>query len=254
MSQHAALPPPPNVWEAVHFRLVVFPQDTSLAMQKDWWKDLTGADPESSVRKKSERQDAGMFEGFHLVVSVDAFRVQWTVTVPIDPEKAVDGIQTVGSFVERKDWFQELMERVLPTCPAINRMAFHASLVQKVDNREEAYKLLDQYLRHVEVDPKSSDLLYRINRRRHSALMPGLDINRLSTWSSPNVVAELSVIDFAATEKQVRKSEKDYCAVDLDMNTMQEFQGILPPEHLPAIFRELVAFGTEIATKGDVKD
>jgi hypothetical protein len=42
------------------------------------------------------------------------------------------------------------------------------------------------------------------------------------------------------------------CRLELDLNTPADLKGVLPREHLPAIFEELASLGEEIAEKGDV--
>jgi hypothetical protein len=74
------------------------------------------------------------------------------------------------------------MDQWLQHCPPINRLAFTGSLLQPVDNHPAGYEILNRYMRWVEIDPQSSEFLYRINRRANSTAVQGLDLNRLSTW------------------------------------------------------------------------
>jgi hypothetical protein len=42
------------------------------------------------------------------------------------------------------------------------------------------------------------------------------------------------------------------CRLELDISTMPEWEGELPHDGLPEVFRELVDLGQEIAEKGDI--
>jgi hypothetical protein len=113
--------------------------------------------------------------------------------------------------------------------------------------------MLDRYLRWVEIDPQSSEFLYRINRRATSTVIQGMSINRLSTWLMGKFAVLVRIVDGGHPEQQIQPTETFACAVELDINTAPEFQGPLPHADLPRIFGELVASGVEIATRGDAR-
>jgi hypothetical protein len=161
----------------------------------------------------------------------------------------------LGPFTERQVWFRDLMARWLGRCPPISRLAFLATLMQKVTSHEEACRRLDQYLRHIEVFPDSTDLLYRINRRKPSNLgIENLAINRLSTWSAVKTIKQLSAQAGGAHRVQEREVEY-FCAVDLDVNTSHEYPGpTLPRDRLADILGELIQQATDVARRGDVRE
>lgn len=253
MSSNAAAPPPVETWHAQNLRMVVFTEDTRVALNKDWWRDLTGAEPESSVRKKTEREDGGLFQGIQLVVSADLLRVQWTVAPPIDPDSSLDSDLTLGPYPQKRDWFLRLMEPGLSMLPPINRLAFLATLMQEVETREGAYQRLDQYLRHTEVHPEATDFSYRINRHRFPKVpLEGMDINCLATWSSGKVITSLSA-QAGGSKREVEKNERHFAVLELDVNTSQDFKKVIPPENLTELLRNLVDIATDIAIRGDVR-
>jgi hypothetical protein len=43
------------------------------------------------------------------------------------------------------------------------------------------------------------------------------------------------------------------CRLELDINTAPDFGGVLPADRLEALLKEMVAFGREIAEKGDLR-
>jgi hypothetical protein len=140
-------------------------------------------------------------------------------------------------------------------CPEIKRLAFLGTLFQPVANHQEGYQRIDQYLRHVEVFPDSSDLLYRINRRAQSRTgIENLAINRLSTWSVPKL--ETQMIAQAGGERRAERQTSDFfCALEFDVNTSHEYQGSsLPRGRLRALLEELVEMATGLATRGDLRE
>ena len=107
----------------------------------------------------------------------------------------------------------------------------------------------------MDIDPQSSEFLYRINWRAQSAAVQGLGLNRLSTW----LVAKFAVFAQAMGAggsplgEALMRRERFACAVELDINTAPEFQTQLPHVHLAALFSELVDAGIHIATHGDAR-
>jgi hypothetical protein len=258
MSRDAIPPPGPEMWQAQNLRLIAFPREPQFAAQQNWWRGLTGAEPENVVerRQKQEREESGTFQGTTLTLSIDLLRLQWAATPRLDAENINLDEQppVLGPFMERKDWFRALMGQWLPHCPTIHRLAFTASLLQPVENHQAGYRLLDRYLRWVEIDPNSSELLYRINRRRNSASgIQDLVLNRLSTWLVGKFAVLVRVIEGGHPEQQLQQAERFAVAVELDINTAPEFQGPLPHDDLSRIFAELVDAGVEIATRGDLR-
>lgn len=255
MSESAEAPPGPEAWQAQNLRLIAFPGEPQFALQQNWWQRLTGSDPENVLEKKQkqEREESGVFQGAVLTLSFDLLRIQWTVSARLDAENLLGGQMppVLGSFIEKQAWFRGLMEQWLPHCPPIHRLAFTASLLQPVPDHPAGYRMLDRYLRWVEIDPQSSEFLYRINRRAESAVVQGMGINRLSTWLVGKFAVSVRIITGGHPEQQIKPTETFACAVELDINTVPEFAGPLPHADLPRIFAELVTVGVEIAARGD---
>lgn len=258
MSANAAAPPGPEAWRVQNMRLIAFPREPQSAVPQSWWREVTGAEPESvsERRQKQEKEESGVYEGTLLTLGLDLLRIQWTVAPQLDAESInlEEQPPVLGPFVQRKNWFRDLMERWLPRCPPIHRLAFTASLLQPTSNHQTGYELLNRYLRWVDIDPQSSEFLYRINRRRPSGTgIPNLMLNRLSTW----VVAKFGVLVAAVggghPEQQFRPTENYACAVELDINTTPDFTGLLPQDNLIRIFTELVEAGVDIAQNGDAR-
>lgn len=259
MSRDAQSPPDPDVWQAQYLRLISFPVEPQNSVQQNWWHDLAEADRESRVDKKLQVEEEGVFEGLSLLLSIDLLRLQWTVAPRLLADNLPQGPPTLGPFLQWKDWFRNHMHRWLTMSPPIRRLAFAAVLVQPVENREAGYAMLDRYLRSVDIDPQSTDFLYRINRRVRSRTdVPELHVNRLTTWSVGRfaVVVRGQLTGLADQEagQQIARSETHACVLEFDINTVPEPAGrVLPREALPRVFDELVELGVDIATRGDIR-
>jgi len=146
------------------------------------------------------------------------------------------------------------MEPRLPTLPPVNRIAFLTTLMQEVDTREDAYRRLDQFLRHTEVHPEATDFIYRINRRRAPRVaLEELDINCLVTWSAGKVVTSLFA-QAGGPRREVERKERHFAMLELDVNTSQDFKTVIPPVNLEGLLRNLAEIATDVATRGDVRD
>jgi hypothetical protein len=135
----------------------------------------------------------------------------------------------------------------------IKRLAFAGVLVQPAQDRRSAYERLNQYLQWVEIDPDSSDFLYRINRPRQSRSgVAGLTINRLATWGAMTFTRHRQIMLAGSpyTQQQTR-SESHACMLEFDVNTSGERQDPLPREQLGSVFGELVDLTLGIAREGD---
>jgi hypothetical protein len=70
------------------------------------------------------------------------------------------------------------------------------------------------------------------------------------------VQMETGVVDAVSRALSPTRSDLSHeyqaCTLELDINTDPEHKTPLPSERLPSLFRELVAFGKEIAEKGDI--
>jgi hypothetical protein len=137
----------------------------------------------------------------------------------------------------------------------IKRLAFAGALIVPVANRLAAYGLLDQYLRCIDVDPNSTDFLYRINRGLPNSRVVGdVAINRLVTWGAVMFTLQGQLITPGVPGTPRRSPvEAHGVLLDLDINTAAERQLPLPQEQLGALFTELTDVAHSIARDGDAR-
>jgi hypothetical protein len=247
-----------TVWQTETLRLTAFPSPSARIVNPTWWADIVGEPPESKISRPKEGiyQEEGPFAQGKLVVSVQPTRVDWLFTSIIDPKREDMNVPIIGTFSEALDRFFSLMLRwfEFDTCPPVQRLAFGAILLQSVEDRQDGYRRIAEYLPSIRLDPDgSSDFAYQINRPRNSTSgITGLRINRLSKWSVASWRSTQISLGSAAPMGYFLGPEYFACRLELDINTSQDFQGELPREQLPRIFQELADLGKEIAIKGDI--
>ena len=246
-----------TAWQVETLRLTAFPSPAAQVAEPTWWTDLVGEPPDTRISRPrmGGHQEEGPFRGGKLLLRVQPNRIDWSFTTAEDQEREVESFPTIGSFPESLEKFLPLMLRwfELEPCPPAQRLAFGAILLQPVEDRPAGYRQISPYLPSIRLDPEgSSDFSYQINRPRDSISgITGLRINRLSKWS----VATWRAVGLSMEPTRIGyfQSQEHYaCRLELDINTVPDFQGELHREQLPRIFEELADLGKEIATEGDI--
>ncbi len=236
-------------------RLTAFPLPTTRLGETSWWNDLVGTQPERKVSRprKEEYREEGPYKDRNLVLQVQLNRIDWNLLQIADKLKEPEALPSIGPFLDSLEVFVPLILRWLEMAPPIQRLAFGAVLLVPVGDRQEGYQQISAYLPSVQLDPKrSGDFFYQINRPRPSTSgISGLTINRLSRWSVASFKKVEYVIGPQSTQ-QFPGEETVASRIELDISTAADFQDELPRERLPAILKELVNLGEEIAHKGDI--
>ena len=243
-----------NIWLSEVFRLTAFLQDDDVDFSS-WWSQITGEEPSNrnSQPKIKVFQDEGPYAGGHLVMGKQPGRVDWLFFPSFDLQLGVPDYRELLPFEKGQEVFNEIAKRWLEISPELKRIAFGTILNHPVDNRTMGYSELSTYLPDVIIDTEnSSDFIYQINRRRPSKVIEGLVINRLSKWLV--AIVEINRISIAPVNDLPNLKDKRYFSrVELDINTIQTYQNVLPKEKYYNIYNELVDLAVEIKEKGDVK-
>jgi hypothetical protein len=248
--------PRASAWLPLHLQLIAFPTESPIAQERNWWEELTGSPPEATARKPhQERTDQGTFEGVTLTVAADMLRITWTASPRIEVDNLLAEVPTLGPFPSAQDQFVQLMSGWLAAnCPAITRLAFAGKLVQFTKSHEMGYRRLAAYLPRVAIDADTSDFMYRINRKRDSAVgISGLRINRLATWSFITISTQMRVANAVGRVPPPIKRERSACSLDFDINTVPEYEGELPQAELSGLLKEFSGIAIELAQHGDVR-
>ena len=127
--------------------------------------------------------------------------------------------------------------------------------MQVVDDRTAGLRALRCYLSSVQIDPENTyDFLHRINRRRPSAIIDGLYLNRLCTWTVLQRVRAVMQLDPA---RGVSRSDPRRMFtglnLEMDINTPADYREELPPGALADLENELLDSALKIARIGDAQ-
>ncbi len=252
MSEEQQKLPQISNWDAQLLRLTAYPVDPEAVDADRWWEELTGNEPESVTKKKLERQYEGLYENAGLQLTINPVVVQWNRFPALDPMDLSDEFPNVGTFPVASTSFASMMEKWLKVSPPLKRLALGTVLLQPVENHESGYRLLNDYLPFVQLDPDTSDFNFKINRRRPSNCgIEGLKINRLMNWSLLRWKIDLNVSQGGNSPRQLAPASGVACRVELDVNTVPDFEGELPQDPLIPLCQELMQLGQEIAAAGD---
>jgi hypothetical protein len=236
-------------WQVNTIRFTVFLSPSTVVSGLTIWNKVVGEVPELKIEnpRRSDIQLEGNYEKGKLVLKIEPVRIDWYYR-PLE----IDFDGTIGDFDEVLKTFIPLINKWLTSqeFPQVVRIAFGAILFYKVENRENGYQQLAEYLPNVKIDiNKSSDFMYQINRPRLSQVgINGLKINRLSKWFIT------LVRDDILTSGNIREGiPLHFCTLELDINTSPDNKDEIPSKKVTNLINEMVEFGKEIALKGDLE-
>lgn len=239
-------------WKVALLRLTAFPQPGAVVNVSDWWEAIVGKLPENQTQQPRTNQItvSGEYEAGVLVLDVQPLRLHWRYEA-VDPEELIDFIPMLGDLGTTTETFHLLMKRWfdIQNLPPMLRVAFGAVLVQQVDSRETAYKLLSQSLPFAIDTENTSDFLYQFNRRRYSKVQPSLEINRLAKWSA---FVRTNTVLSPATHTIIERQIVNAARLEMDINTAADNEMPFDVDSAEALFSELIDLGLEIAREGDI--
>ncbi len=247
------MPPYPFAeWAAEQVRLTVFPLPGSANPNPEqWWEAIVAAPPDESTAnpKLGLRTLTGTFHSGKLILKVELDRIHW-LFVPQDPERGE--FPSIGPITENLELFSDTSERWLSRndIPDLVRIAFGAIVRHPEPDRRSGYLRLPDYL-PLRIDPESTDFSFQINVPSETRTgIDGLRINRLSRWSIMGLAHVAFRLDGGAVGTAASQFVNHALRIEVDINTSAEFRGALARERLVELYRELVAFGRDIITKG----
>lgn len=246
-------------WTAEQLRCTAFILPGTTLPAAHWWAKLTGADPEQVTANPriGASQAVGGFGPGTLVVTTQPGRVDWFL-VPGPIETANVQGQTnpeftapsLGGAVEAFDALSKISKQWLgfEDIPEVSRLALAGAFTHPEENKRAAYLRLAEYV-PIQVGPESSDFLYQINLPTQSGSgIKGLVINRLSKWA-------VTMYKLVRLNEPMNLPTQDIGTTialrsEIDVNTVQEFEGELPKGQLIEIVDELVQHGRSLITEG----
>ena len=248
---------PLSAWQTETIRITIFHQSEEPEKQLgDIWKELIGSPYSDEIAKPLEgiKIVKGPFDdGLLSITSQGArnvFEVRWQAsTNHVDPDS---GYPSIGDFETALSAFNKLAKKVLRGrfISRIVRIAFGSVIQLPAKDRYMACENLAKYLRRIKLNPKRSrDILFRINEPRDSSLsIDGLSVNRINNW------ALVAMQSFSVNAQQIQDVGpiSHGAQLELDINTCQEYKGLLPKSKLQKIYDELVQMGREIVLEGSI--
>jgi hypothetical protein len=163
-------------------------------------------------------------------------------------------IRTLGPLDAVVDWFRTKAEKFIEMSSRQpqNRIALGATLVSKVESREQGYSLLSEFL-PFDLDPRgSSDFFYQINRPRVATVgTRSLGINRLSRWSV--TIGSTFFLQAGGEVKAFTLPAPLFALrLELDVNTAPASELVFNSSEGVAVFGCLKDYAREIAARGDI--
>jgi hypothetical protein len=258
------LPPIPlDRWNALELSITAFPLEAAVASPQNWLRQLSGANESTLNRSSIGSVEQAAYNGRTLTLGIDVVRIYWALSPLLDAGNPdiMNGPPITGTFQETRAALDQLVGNWLRAdCPPVKRLGFAGRVMLPATSREESYTYLGQFLKpHVQVDPDSFELLYRINRKRRSSVIAGgLTVNRLTTWGSIrfNMALQLNVSGGTSStlaSSPARSQTFDGCVVHFDINTDENHNERLPADRLVPLLQELSRYAEELVECGDVK-
>jgi hypothetical protein len=247
----------PNVWRPTQLQLLLFPTSPPSMMHHEWWQGVMQDTPDETLKKRHEFTQMGTLGDNSVNLTADLVKLVWTISPRINAEEAPTTIPTLGTFAEAVESFVKLFrDWITNGSPPIKRLGFATSLILPATDHAEAYRFLGEWLDPVvQVDPSSSDFLYRVNRKRLSTSgIADLTINRISIWSAAKFSIAAHVIQPGSIEtpQTIQLMPTQYSVMlSLDINSDGERENELPRSELRQLLEELVRLADEIGTYGD---
>ena len=235
-------------WSVDSIRLSVF--HPARKDRSGLWASLMGSSPESINERPREQtlQEEGPAGSNRLLLATQSQRLDWNI-LPANSDT------TKLLFLADVDQALSLVQRALEVSAQlvqqIERLALGAVLSQQVPNMSDGMRCLSKYLPFLDLERREgTDLLYQINRRRRSSLLPHVLVNRLSRWSLE--YAQSGTLLVAPDRLPRLETSKPQAVVKLvlDVNTAPENNAI-SLDKMPALLTEFLGFAQEIATSGD---
>lgn len=238
-------------WRMLSARLTVFvAPDTQVPATL--WRDIVGEEPENSIftRAVATKNDSGAFGDGTLNLQVQPMRIDWLHEASnVRPDGGMP--PALGPFPAAAEPLLELGRRWLRSTwfPSTQRIALGFILISETPSRETGYEELRALIDAVPKGADATDFHYQVNRPRASrAGLDNLKVNRLSRWS---VGAYQRVVVVGGATNPVVGPLQTHLRLELDINTAQDFEGLIPRDRIERVIDDLFEGANEIYKGGD---
>jgi hypothetical protein len=242
-----------TIWRAASLQVSLFPK-TPIPKSANIYSALMGAEPDTREDRTKEAviRETGMLGENLLQVGFNPIRLDIVLSAP-PPEASLGAMDvriSMGVFTEELGIFSKVVRKWLEAAnlPA-TRISLVCSAVTETDSRESAYAVLAERLKSVKVKPEMEELMFRVNWKAKTKLLPEGYLNRISTWSS----IKLAVNASTGPSNMTTIKETHFAKMDLDINSPHDRAEIIPAAKIVPIFDELVKLAEENVAKGECR-
>ena len=241
------------LWNAQLLRLTLFirpPVDGS-----GLWQAVVGTEPEvdehrprEGVRRQSGRVGEAVFE-----MGIAANRLDWMMA-PI-PQFPLGGPDShLGNPQTAVEAFDTLLVPWLSRAELpIVRIAFGLIAVLPTPDRAASYARLQELVPSVRYDAEHThEVIYQVNRPVQSKASPGLEINRITTWSALRFgIGSVGLSGGNLITTNIGEPQF-FARCECDNNTPAEQTEIFEPAQAEPIYRELRDLAMSNLERGEV--
>lgn len=243
-------------WLVHQLRVTVFSAEPAILSEAEWTKITGQAEAPSRDALPGGKRYSGPFLNGLLSMSYTGHRTDLVLT--FEPaEEATDGLilPTIGPFDDvLKSFVQTATPFLAELHASVVRIAVGAVLMCQAASREDSYEQLAFLVRSLKVDPQHMrELIYRVNWPQQSSVVPGLELNRITAFSSALFRQAQFVINPAGAPAQVQAGGPDIYAtrLDLDHSSNQENTEPFNADTRVHIFSELIELVQKNAEAGE---
>lgn len=245
-------------WTSELARVTLFPKGP-VGLSPGTWKAVLGAEPDSTTRHRTLLVEAGPVDDLIFVAQRSSDRIdlllssrpeivplaghpteKLQVSIPL-PRLLSEHVKRIGAWLS------------LGTEGPFKRIALGGVGHFPVASISEGNTTLkDRFLPFLDIGD-AADLFYQVNRRRPSAKVQGVSLNRLSKWSvitGQSVFLPLGISAEIATLE--REPPQHMVRVEVDLSTAPEESRTFAGAEATVVLDEFLALGCEILEKGDV--
>ncbi len=242
----------PAEWVTEQLRLSAFSNGPIPATERDWQKITGQEEAENRTAIAGGKMFSGTFQGGTLSLAYSGLRADIILNATLKETTEEPQLPSFGRWSDTSVSFRNTVSKWLEeTAVPIVRLAFGATVLHQVATREAAYKTLDELLISVEANPKMRELLFRCNWPSESKAVPGLMINRITTWSA--IRASQSRLQITGESFNVSPGpELNAVRLEIDHNTDQAISEPFDRARLVPIFQELVELARQNVERGEV--
>jgi hypothetical protein len=236
-------------WQTELLRVTAFPISGATVVPNSW-KEITGNDPDESVKQPPPMQsfDAGPFFVGRLSVGYQPGRIE-LVLMP-DQTARVEGLRHLGDFHPAMDMVLPAARKMFGPDMVMQRLAVGAVLLYPVESAEDGYKVLRSILPVAREIPETArDFSFQLNVPVTLSVtgISDIEINRLLKWSAVRLRLANIVGGSDVPTQIVGGTEIYVVRVEMDINTQADLAVPLSYQNIIHVIDHLAAHARAIA-------